>query len=75
MADFRDIKEDIVKGISNILPTLQRFFQLLRPLVLAFAATLNIIKTTQESDGPKRQWLIITNYMVEELNRRYDSLL
>ena len=74
-AGFRDIKEDIVKGIGNILPTLKRFFQTLSLPVWSSDATLNIIKTAQESEGPERQWLIINNPLVEELNRRYDALL
>jgi hypothetical protein len=36
---------------------------------------LDIIKIAKESDGPERQWLVITNHLVEELNRRYDALL
>jgi hypothetical protein len=37
--------------------------------------TLNNIKAARESDGPKRQWLIITNHLVVELNTQYDKLL
>jgi hypothetical protein len=55
MADLRDIKDDIVKGLGNSLPTLERFFQTLRVPVWSTDAALAIIKTGQESDGPERQ--------------------
>jgi hypothetical protein len=47
----------------------------LRVLVWSTNAALKIIKTAQESDGPERQWLVINNHLVEELNCRYDALL
>jgi hypothetical protein len=75
IAGLHDIKEDIVKGLGNSLPALERFFQTLRVPVWSTDAALEIIKTAQESDGPERQWRIINNYLVEELNRQYDALL
>src|SRR3981081_4576506 len=75
MAGLRDIKEDIVKGLGDSLPSLGRFFQTLSVLVWSTDAALEIIKNAQESDGPERQWLFINNLLVEELNRRYDALL
>ena len=75
MAGLRDIKEDIVKGLGDSLPSLGRFFQTLSVPVWSTDAALEIIKNAQESDGPERQWLHINNRLVEELNRRYDALL
>src|SRR3981081_3387536 len=75
MAGLRDIKEDIVKGLGNSLPALERFFQTLSVLVWLTDAALEIIKNAEESDGPERQWLFINNLLVEELHRRYDALL
>jgi hypothetical protein len=68
MAGMRDIKEDIVKGLGNSLPTLERFFQTLRVPVWFTDTALEIIKTAQETDGPERQWLVINNHLVEVLN-------
>src|SRR3981081_4635850 len=75
MAGLRDIKEDIVKGLGDSLPSLGRFFQTLSVPVWSTDAALEIIKNAQESDGPERQWLHINNRLVEELHRRYDALL
>ena len=77
-AGFRDIKEDIVKGLDSggdTLTALKRFFQTLSVPVWSPDVALDIIKIARESDGPERQWLVITNHLVEELNRRYDALL
>ena len=74
-AGFCDIKEDIIKGIGNTLPSLKRFFQTLSLPVWSFNATLNIIKTAQESDSLEPQWLIINNHLVEEFNRRYNTVM
>ena len=75
MAGLRDIKEDIVKGLGNSLPALERFFKTLRVPVWSTDVAREIIKNAQESDGSERQWLFINNLLVEELNRRYDALL
>jgi hypothetical protein len=75
MASLCDSKEDIVKGLGNSLPALERFFQTLRVPVWSTDAALAIIKTAQESYGLERQWLVINNHRVEELNRQYDALL
>jgi hypothetical protein len=75
MAGMRDIKENIVKGLGNSLPTMERFFQTLSVPVWSTDVALVIIKNAQESDSPERQWLFINNLLVEELNRRYDALL
>jgi hypothetical protein len=53
MAGLHDIKEDIVKGLGNSLPSLERFFQTLRVPVWSTDVAFEIIKTTQASDGPK----------------------
>ena len=74
-AGARDIKEDIIKGLVDTLPALKRFFQTLNVPVWAPESTLNIIKAAKKSEGPERQWLIITNHLVAELNTRYDKLL
>ena len=74
-AGLRDIKEDIAKGLDETLPALKRFFQTLNAQVWSYDSTINLIKTAKKSDGPERQWLIITNHLVEELNRRYDNLV
>jgi hypothetical protein len=55
MAGIRDIKEDIVKGLGNSLPAMERFLQTLSIPVWSTAVALEIIKTVQESDGPKQQ--------------------
>ena len=67
-AGIYDIKEDIVKDLGNSLVALERFFQTLRVPVWSTDAALEIIKTAQESDGPERQWLVINNHLVDELN-------
>ena len=53
MAGLRDIKEDIVKGLGDSLPSLGRFFQTLSVPVWSTDAALEIIKNAQESDGPE----------------------
>jgi hypothetical protein len=53
MASIRDIKENIVKGLGNFLPALERFFETLSILVWSTTAALEIIKNAQESDGPE----------------------
>src|ERR1700716_3103580 len=75
MAGLRDIKEDIIKGLSNSLPVLERFFQTLRVPVWSTDTALKIIKNAQESDGPERQWLVINNHLGEEINHQYYALL
>ena len=75
MASLRNSKEDIIKGLGNSLPALERFSQTLSVPVWSTDSALEIIKNAQESDGPERQWLFINNLLVEELNRRYDALL
>jgi hypothetical protein len=72
---LRNIKEDIVKGLDNTLPVVKRFFQTLNVPVWSPTTALNSIKAAKESDGPERQWLIITNHLVAKLNTRDDELL
>jgi hypothetical protein len=44
MGGLHDIKEDIIKGLGNSLPTLERFFQTLSIQVWATDAARAIIK-------------------------------
>ena len=53
MAGLRDIKEDIVKGLGNSLPALERFFKTLSVPVWLTDTALEIIKNAQELDGPE----------------------
>ena len=53
MASLRDIKEDIVKGLGNSLPALERFFKTLSVPVWLTDTALEIIKNAQELDGPE----------------------
>jgi hypothetical protein len=75
MAGLCDIKEDIIKGLGNSLPALERFFQTLSVLVWSTDIALEIIKNAQALYSPERQWLYINNHLVEERNRRYDAFL